>query len=62
MGEEIMNYLGFGGEEYDDYDEHEYFYPSFDSGVIGQGLGSSYSFYNPYGDHPARDDKWVRGL
>ena len=38
MGEEIMNYLGFGGEEYDDYDEHEYFYPSFDSGVIGQGL------------------------
>jgi len=59
MGNEIMNYLGYGGEDYDDYDEHEYFYPSFDANAVGGGAGSSYSFYNPYGNnyHPARDDK-----
>ena len=58
MGQEIMNYLGYGDEEYEDYDEPEYFYPSFDAGVLGQGgLGSSYSFYNPYDQNPARDDK-----
>ena len=65
MGNEVMNFLGFGEEEYEDeYGEADYFYPSFESAGLlqggGQGLGSSYSFYNPYGNyHPARDDKYV---
>lgn len=53
-----MNYLGYGdGEDYDEYGESDYFYPQFDSNALGN-AGSSYSFYNPYGNyHPARDDK-----
>lgn len=53
-----MNYLGYGSdEEFEEYDESDYFYPSFDSNLLSNS-GSSYSFYNPYGNYqPARDDK-----
>ena len=56
MGNEIMNYLGFGSSDYDDYDEeNEYFYPNFEANVLGGGPVSSYSVYNPYDNFPDRD-------
>ncbi|KAF2355741.1 hypothetical protein FHG87_013503 [Trinorchestia longiramus] len=60
MGDNIMNYLGYGSDdEYDDYAESDYFYPSLDSSALIGNPGSSYSFYNPYGNYqPARDDNF----
>lgn len=58
-GRSVMNYIGWGSEEYDDEDEYgdsDYYYPT---SVVGNNPGSSYSFYNPYGNyHPARDDNF----
>jgi len=55
MSERIMSFFGYGdGDDYGDYGGDEYYYPD-----GPEGHGSSYAFYQPYGNYqPARDDNF----